>query len=149
MKILVYIIFMMNVFSAFAQDPVPEDKKAAITIGFLKGGGSLIGADLEYLFAGKIGAQLGAGFVGYGAGLNYHLKPTVRSSFISLQYWHQGVGDSFAQSVVGPNFVFRAKKILSAQLGFGFPLAQGPAWPDDVEQPSVMLMYAIGIYLPL
>ncbi|MBE0640433.1 MAG: hypothetical protein IH599_00250, partial [Bacteroidales bacterium] len=71
----------------------------AITLGILQGGGSLIGADIEFLLAGRLGIQAGAGLVGYGGGINYHLGPSIRSSFISLQYWNQGIGDSFTQSV--------------------------------------------------
>ncbi len=116
--------------------------------GILQGGGSLVGADFEIFVSRQLGIQVGAGFTGYGAGVNYHLKPSIRSSFVSLQYWHQGIADSFAQSAVGPNFVYRAKKWFTCQLGLGLPLAEGPALPDDFEQPPVMLLYSIGAYLP-
>lgn len=51
------------------------------TVGLLQGGGSLIGVDLEVLATEKIGIQLGAGLVGYGAAINYHPKGGFRSSF--------------------------------------------------------------------
>jgi len=77
--------------------PIKEEveKRKSITIGILQGGGSLVGFDLEFLLTDRFGFQVGAGFVGYGAGLNYHFKPSIRSSFISLQYWNQGIGRSF------------------------------------------------------
>lgn len=124
------------------------ENKTSITAGILQGGGSLLGADLEFLITKQFGFQLGAGFVGYGAGLNYHLKPSIRSSFISLQYWHQGVNQSFAQSLIGPNFVYRSKKWFTCQIGLAAALEKGPAMADDYVQPPVMLMYSIGAYFP-
>jgi hypothetical protein len=122
--------------------------KNSITIGFLEGGGSLVGVDYEVLFSRSVGIQLGAGLVGFGASLNDHFKPTIRSSYISLQYWHQGFRNSYTQSLIGPSFVFRAKRIITAQLGLGFVLEKGPAWPENKTQPPIMLTYAIGIYFP-
>lgn len=135
----------------FAQDRVtdPPAQPGFITVGVLNGGGSLIGFDVEAVFASRFGLQVGAGLVGYGAGLNYHLKPTGRSSFISFQYWHQGIDGSHTQTVVGPNFVYRSRKWFCAQLGVGNTLEKGPAWPEDMEQPTIILMYAIGAYFPM
>jgi len=132
----------------FSQTELIE-KRHSITIGLLQGGGSLVGADFEFLLTDHFGFQIGAGLVGFGGGLNYHFKPSIRSSFISLQYWNQGIGESFTQNVIGPNFVFRGKKWFTAQIGLGVPLEKGPAWPDNFEQPPVMLMYSIGAYIPL
>lgn len=125
------------------------NKRAAVTAGFLQGGGSLIGFDFEYLAAPKLGLQAGLGYVGFGGGINYHLKPQINSSFISIAYWHQGIGESFAQDAVGGVFTLRARKLLSASLGLGVPLSRGPALAADFEQPPVMLLYSIGIYFPL
>ena len=143
-------LFLISSFIYGQDNQIQDDPRIAITIGIFNGGGSLVGADLEVMLSKRLGIQAGAGFIGLGAGLNYHLKPSIRSSMISLQYWHQGFGESYTQSLMGPSFVFRAKKIFTAQLGFGFPLEQGPAWPEDkMEQPPIMLMYSIGIYLPI
>ena len=125
-----------------------SDKKNAITIGILEGGGSLVGADLETLLGSQFGVQIGAGLVGFGAGLDVHLHSSIRSSFISFQYWHQGFGSSYTQSVVGPSFVYRGKKWFTFQIGFGFPVGRGPALPVDTKQSPVMLTYAIGAYIP-
>lgn len=147
-KHLLLVLLSLSISQVFSQDPIDEQKRLCATFGILQGGGSLIGADLEVLVSKRFGLQAGAGFTGFGCGLNIHLKPTIRSSFLSLVYWHQGVGDSYTQSVLGPTFVYRAKKLLTAQLGFGFPLEKGPNWPQDKTQPPVMLLYSIGIYLP-
>jgi len=125
-----------------------ERLKNAITIGILDGGGSLIGFDIEMLLLQNIGIQVGGGLVGFGGGLNVHFKPSVKSSFISVQYWHQGFDKSFAQSLVGPSFVYRSKKWFTFQIGIGFALEKGPAWPSNTKQPEVMLTYAIGGYIP-
>lgn len=133
-----------------AIDSIDQHKKYshAFTIGILNGGGSLIGFDYEVLLTNYFGIQAGAGIIGYGCGLNLHFKPTIKSSFLSLQYWHQGLGDGFVQSLIGPNLVLRANKIFQCQLGLGAALNKGPNWPTDREQPPVMLTYAIGIYFP-
>lgn len=120
----------------------------ALTIGVLNGGGSLVGLDVEFVFINSFGLQVGVGFLGVGGGINYHFKPEIRSSFISLQYFHQGIMDTYAQSLIGPSFVYRARKIFTASLGVGFALEKGPAWPKSREQPKAMLTYSIGIYFP-
>ena len=154
-KLLLLSLFILTSLAIVAQVeytpgvPAPAEKRAAVTVGFLQGGGSFVGADFEYLVAPKLGLQAGIGYIGFGAGLNYHLRPAINSSFISLTYWHQGIGETFAQDAVGSVFTFRARKLLSASLGLGIPLSRGPALEDDFEQPPVMLLYSIGIYFPL
>jgi len=149
LTILLINFFLVGLFTYGQDSQITEEPRTAITIGILNGGGSLVGADFEVMATKRIGIQAGAGYMGFGAGLNYHLKPSIRSSMISLQYWHQGFGDLYTQSVVGPSFVLRAKKIFTAQLGLGFAIEEGPAWPEDkMDQPPVMLLYSIGIYLP-
>lgn len=126
----------------------PEGKRAAATFGILQGGGALVGVDLEVLVTNRLGIQAGAGWMAFGTGLNYHLKPGIRSSFISLQYWNQGMGDRFVQSAVGPNFVYRGKKWFTCQLGLGRTLKKGPQFPVNREFPPVILLYSIGAYVP-
>ena len=140
----------MTLFSQTQDEQVEQvEKNNCITIGVLQGGGCLIGADFEILLSRQFGFQIGGGFVGFGGGFNFHFKPTVRSSFLSLQYWHQGVGESFAQNAIGGTYVFRGKKWLTFQIGIGFPLEKGRAMPEDYEQPPAMLLYSIGAYIPL
>jgi len=118
---------LMAQFVDAAQQSAPTNpKRVAITVGFLQGGGSLIGADLEFLVTPKLGLQIGGGYVGFGGGINYHLKPAINSSFVSLGYWHQGIGETFAQDALGGLFTFRANKLLSASLGPWNTSQQGP-----------------------
>ncbi len=152
MKLIITIILFcglsINAFSQMRSDTIFE-KRNSITIGILNGGGSLIGLDFEKLVSKKIGLQVGAGLLGYGAGINYHFKPNIRSSFISLQYWHQGFGELFVQDVLGPSFVYRGKKWLTFQIGIGSNIQQGPAYPEYMDRQPIMLMYSIGAYFPL
>ena len=154
-----FILLLVASISLNAQDYYQADYKetnsleavstSCITVGILKGGGSLIGADLEFLLSEKIGAQIGGGLVGYGGGINFHLKPGIRSSFISVQYWNQGIGGTFVQSLVGPNFVYRSKKWFTFQIGLGALLEIGEEnIYDEGEVPDVILTYAIGAYFP-
>ena len=122
------------------------DKRFCLTVGILQGGGSLIGADLEFLLTNKLGLQAGAGIIGYGAGINFHLQPTIKSSFISLQYWNQGIGESFAQNLIGATYAYRSKKWFTCQIGLGAPLQKGPALPENFKQPPVMLMFSLGAF---
>jgi len=126
-----------------------KEKRNSITIGILQGGGSIVGADFEILMTERFGFQVGAGLVGFGGGFNYHFRPSIRSSFISLQYWNQGIGASFAQNLVVSNFVYRGKKWFTFQIGLGVPLSKGPGLPVDFKQPPVMLTYSVGAYIPL
>ena len=120
-----------------------------ITLGFLEGGGSLFGVDIEVLLVDYLGIQVGAGLLGYGAGLNFHVKPSVSNTFFSFQYWHQGIGASHTQTLFGPNLVFRGKKWFTAQIGYGFRIQKGPAYPAFLKESSGNLTYAIGAYIPL
>lgn len=130
---------------------VVYEPTACVTAGILQGGGSLIGADLEVLLSSHIGAQIGAGIIGFGGGLNIHFKPSIRSSFISIQYWNQGIGNSFTQSLVGPAFVFRGDKWFTFQIGLGaiLDVGEGEFNPYGEDRaPDAILTYAIGAYFP-
>jgi len=140
--------FSLNLFSQQLQSQEPP-KGASITIGVLEGGGSLIGIDIEKLIAPKLGLQMGVGLVGFGAGINFHFQPSINSSYMSLQYWNQGIGASHTQSLIGANYVYRGKRWFTAQIGLGVPLDKGPAWPTSMTQPPIMLTYAIGAYFPI
>lgn len=150
-KVLVAGILLGLSLNLFSQELLNQEppKRGSVTIGILEGGGSLIGVDIERLVTNQLGLQLGAGIFGFGAGINYHLKPSINSSYFSLQYWSQGFGDSHTQSVVGPSYVYRGKRWFTAQIGLGIPLDKGPAWPSSMAQPPIMLTYAIGAYFPI
>ena len=134
----------------FGQDYSENEvsKRNAVTVGVLQGGGALVGADVEFLVSDRIGLQVGGGFKAYGCGLNIHFKPTIRSSFVSFQYWHQGIGYTYAQSLAGALIVYRSKKWFTASLGIGTPVGIGPAYPVSYVN-NYVFMYSIGFYIPL
>jgi hypothetical protein len=69
---------------------------------------------------------------------------------ISLQYWNQGIGNSFTQSLVGPNFVYRSKKWFTFQIGIGAILevnGENSVYEEE-RAPDAILTYAIGAYFP-
>jgi len=161
MKILVTILLLIATEKLAAQDYYEERTKtnsttnlisqetSCVSVGILHGGGSLVGADLEFLLSPRFGAQVGAGLVGFGGGLNFHFKPDIRSSFISVQYYNQGIGNNFVQSMVGPAFVYRSRKWFTFSVGLGAILEVGDEEIyDEGEQPDVILTYAIGAYFP-
>ena len=128
---------------------VPSEKKMSISAGFLQGGGGLVGADLEYLFSDHFSVQAGAGLISCGAAINYHFKPFINSSMLSVSYWHQGFGDAYTQSVVGPVYTFRAPKVFQFQIGMGYRVNEGPNLPEANKKVPVMLLYSIGVYFPI
>jgi hypothetical protein len=152
----VYFIMERNIKVSLSRQDVSEiqygkpafNYENSFTIGILEGGGSLVGFDCETMISKSLGFQVGAGVIGFGLGINRHFKPTTQSSYLSLQYWHQGFGNSYSQALIGPSYVFRARKIFSFQIGLGYAVGKGPAWPEDTTQPPVMLTYAVGCYFP-
>ena len=144
MKPILFLFTLTASLSTLAQTP---SERLAVTFGILQGGGSLVGVDAEFLATDRVGLQAGAGFVGYGAALTYHLKPELRSSMVALTYWHQGAGETFTQDALGASFIYRGKKWFTAQLGLARTLREGPAWPDSQPHPPVILLYSIGAYL--
>lgn len=123
-----------------------KQHRSAITFGFLQGGGALFGCDYELFLPDYVGLQIGGGLFAFGGGINIHFKPDLRSSFLSIQYWHQGFGDNFTQSLIGPSIVFRGKKWFTFQIGVGMLQESGPARPTGLSGTSTMLTYSIGIY---
>lgn len=128
------------------------NNKSSLTIGFLQGGGSLVGIDFERLIYNKIGIQFGAGFLGIGAALNFHFSPTINSSFISLGYFGQGITGNLSQTSIGPTFVYRGD-LFTAQLGIGYVVSRGKTMEEELkkrtgvsELPAFMMLYSIGIY---
>lgn len=144
-------LLLLSSFSLWAQDKTTpkETARSATTIGILQGGGGLVGVDFECLLGDRVGFQVGAGIFSFGAGVNIHIEPSIRSSFFSLQYWNQGVGEDFVQSAIGPSFVFRGKKWLTAQIGFGKVIERANDLPKKYKETDYMLLYSIGVYIPL
>lgn len=134
-------------------DSLETSTKICITVGVLQGGGSLLGADFEIKIKGGIALQVGAGFTGFGTGINYHYNPGMKNSFLSLSYWHQGIGATYTQSVFGPTFVYRHRRGFTAQIGIGrvldvSPLGRRTYEKLKINQPTVMFLYSIGWYFP-
>ena len=77
--IVIVVCFSTNLLTQSEETKEQDGERTGITIGILQGGGSLVGADLEVLITDRFGVQLGGGFLGYGAGLNYHFKPRLQS----------------------------------------------------------------------
>ncbi len=133
-----------------SQESYGREKIAALTVGVLQGGGSLIGADLEILAGDRLGLQLGGGLVGLGAAVNLHLDDGYQSSFISLTYWNQGFRETYVQSLIGPTYVYRGKKWFTAQIGLGFQTRESAREEvADLNLPSVQLLYSLGAYFTL
>ena len=128
---------------------VPSEKKTTISAGVLMGGAGIVGANFEYMPAKHFSFDIEAGLISFGAGLNYHFKPFINSSMLSVVYWHQGIGNSYVQSMAGPVFTYRAPKIFQCQLGFGFKIGNGPAASQELINTDFMLLYRIGVYFPL
>jgi len=125
-----------------------SEKRTSINVGVRMGGGSLAGADFEFLVEKRLGLQLGAGISSFGVGINYHLQPYINSQFVSVQYWHHGFGNNHFASYLGPMYCFRARKILQLGLGLGVRVSDGPKDAGAMKSP-ILLMYNIGIYFPL
>ncbi|MDR2621621.1 MAG: hypothetical protein LBC48_03450 [Dysgonamonadaceae bacterium] len=129
---------------------VENEKNVALNVGVMMGGGSLIGADLEYLVPKtQLGLQVGVGISSFGAGLNYHLKNKINSSFVSLQYYYQQFGDNHYASWLGPMFVYRAKKLFQAGIGLGGLVEKGPGWyrlSEEAQKVNVTLLFQVGVY---
>lgn len=128
---------------------VPSEKQAAISAGVLQGGGGLIGVDFEYLLGEHVSAQAGIGLISFGAAVNYHFKPFINSSMVSLAYFHQGILDSYTVSWIGPLYTFRAPKVFQFQVGFGYAIDYGPGATEQNKKYPASLLYSIGVYFPI
>jgi hypothetical protein len=144
-----------------------SDLKICFTTGFMYGGGAIFGYEIERKLYNRISFQhghgyststkqdnfnlgllhLGSSFISFGFGLNYHLKYSLRSSYISLQYWRQGAIYALSQSTVGPVFVYRGKKWFTAQIGLGYVFSKSKDIEFNYNKSPFKLTYAIGFYL--
>ena len=125
-------------------------ERTSINAGVLMGGGGIVGADLEFLLGKRIAMQMGAGMFSLGCGMNYHFKPQINSSFVSLQYCHLGFGENHIGSTLGPMFIFRTKRLFQAGIGYGIVTNKGAQWEQAYkEDVSVLVHFNIGLYFPL
>jgi hypothetical protein len=151
---------------------LPANKKdqnleLCFTTGFMYGGGAIFGFDIERKLYNRFSFQHGRGysatnkqesfnmgllhlgttFISYSAGLNYHLKETLRSSFISFQYLSQGAIFEHKQKTAGPAFVYRGKKWFTAQVGLGYVLSKSREFEYNYNKSPFKITYAFGFYL--
>jgi hypothetical protein len=131
----------------FQRPALDQSKQFCFSFGFLVGGGGITGIDIERLISPRMGVQAGIGLISADVGLNFHFKPVIRSSFISVKYWHQGFGRFHYQSLFGPSFVFRRIKWFMVEGGLAVPLSKGPLYNNNAIQTPVQLTFAIGSYL--
>jgi hypothetical protein len=137
--------------TASENDVLEENRKnTALSLGVLMGGGSLIGADFEFMLPKtRLSVQVGAGISSFGGGINYHLKENINSSFISLQYLYQQFGDNHYASWLGPMYIYRAKKLFQVGIGVGSLVEKGPKWrtlPEKDQKVSATFLCSIGVY---
>jgi hypothetical protein len=150
---LIFTLLVGNV--TFSQNEYEEEDEKqkftenfALTVGFLNGGGSILGGDLEFRIHKRFSGQLGLGLTSFGGGLNLHFKEDLHSNFISLQYYNQGFGQNHIQSLIGASYNFRFFSFLGGSIGFGNKVMEGPAYTNLPSQYRVntMLIYSLGIY---
>lgn len=151
-KILVLLVIFCLSFPVHSEKKYRDTQLGAISIGLLHGGG-LLGLEFEQLVSSRIGVQIGLGVLGYNFGANYHLRETVRSPFISLEYQHYGL--KFENMVIEKEnailtltYVYRSRHWFICGLGLGYALDPDLyATNDEISNP-VMLVYTIGVYIP-
>ena len=149
--LVIALLLATTMISVSAQDSHPNLKNTSITIGLLQGGGALIGMDFEKMIKQQWSLQTGFGAIGFGAGLNYHLKPQINSNFVSIQLWNQGLlGDDLSQRIVGITYSFRGESSgVTGQIGLGYTIKRSEALTQYLEAygidniPPVTLIYSM------
>ena len=148
-RVLILLAMVLSSLIINAQDinlNYEQNKKNALTIGLLNGGG-LIGAELETLLKGNFGVHVGVGFVGACMGLNFHLKPTTNSSFFTAEVRAQGIGDSYIGTTAGIGYVIRYRGF-SMQLGGAYLIDKGPNTVKNWNTRSFVPQISLRFYNP-
>ena len=148
-KIVLLLFTYFSLHLCYSKSNQSRHELTKLTIGILQGGGGLIGMDFEHLISKNIGLSVGVGIRSYGASFHYHIKPDITSSSVAINYWHQGWGDSYVQSIVGPSYVFRLGRKFSGQLGIGGLVDKGPYYENaynDIQKSDILLIYSLGMY---
>ncbi len=143
-------MLLLNV-AVMASDNKYQGATSTNTVGFLQGGGGLIGVDYEQMVSDRWGVSVGIGLPSYGASIHYHIEPSIVSNSIALSYWNQGFEESESSRYLGLTYVFRSKTSgWSGQVGLGSVLFRGTTAKEDLEAifgsdlPSVIALYSIG-----
>jgi hypothetical protein len=128
----------------------PAQKAARVAIGgglAMDGAYLTINAEAEALFAqNRWGALARVSQRDFSAGITFHLKPRLSSSFVSLQYQHKSIGVA-SQSVgmVMPMFTYRAKKYFQAGAGIGSIVYKDAL--SDFRLGALTAMLYLGAYI--
>ena len=149
-KALILLTLLFSI-TAIAADNKYDDATYTNTIGFLQGGGGLIGIDHEQLISDRWGVSVGIGLLSYGAAIHYHTEPSLVSNSIALTLWNQGFSKSNSARYLGLVYVFRSKTSgWSGQLGMGSVLHVSQNIKSEFESsygttiPSVVALYSFG-----
>lgn len=151
MKFIVTTVLFLAFILGYTQpNEIPHKNRFTATFGILQGSGSLLGLDAEAILFKGIGIQLGAGIIGGGGALTFHLKDDAQSSYFTLSCWNQGIGYSYKQSIIGSTFVYRGKKWFTFQVGAGVKSDSNKSFNRDLLLgyviPKIAPMCSIGIY---
>jgi len=160
--IFIFVIFASFITACFGQYDWEDEKTTAANLGIGMGGGGAVGADCEFLVSDRFALQCGLGInlvkleePTMEVGINYHLKPLINSSFVSLQYAQQGFKNDKIVSLLGPMFVYRTKRPgVGIQVGafVGMIVSKGPLYFEkglDKNKLPALLLFNIGVYLPM
>ena len=149
-RFVVFLVFFLSSFIT-ASDNKYEGVISTNTVGFLQGGGGLIGVDHERMLSDHWGASAGIGIFSFGFAIHYHIEPSLVSNSIALVYWNQGLEETMSARYLGLTYVFRSKTSgWSGQLGLGSVLYRSKKLQEELERtlgsdlPSVVALYSIG-----
>ena len=87
------------------------------------------------------------------------MKDGIRSSSFAINYWRQGIGDYYVQSLLGPAYIYRGKKWFTFSIGYGLVVEKGPYYEQNLKTIAEitgtpptdvpgMLTYSVGAYFP-
>lgn len=146
-------IFVFSLFSVAAIGQInpgiyERNEKTVIVLGYGSGGGSIVGADIETLLTGRLGFMAGAGFIGANVGFNFHLKPKIRSPYLSVQLWQNGLSYAHIYTSVGPYLGVRLFNFLNVEAGVGYILATGDNATQAVLDSDIALGLKVGAFFP-
>jgi len=114
--------------------PTNTNPQGVLIFGFLNGGGALIGVDAELMIKDtKVALIGGMGYKAFGAGIAYHFKPTLNSSSINMNYWHQGLQESYFASYIGHTYAVKILDLFAVQVGIGKIIDKGPQYDSFLK----------------
>ena len=126
--------FLTSIFILFsslilAQDQETDGPDGSIvgTAGFMQGGRSIVGLDIEFFVTDKFGAQVGLGLFSVGAALNYHFKRSISGTHLSFFFNYPTARLTLdsryrptlvsGRELTGVSVVHRFRGLLSLELG--------------------------------